>query len=206
MHIVDNVNQSIRKRPYPFITQALNQLKTNTPVIVEIGSMRGHCPHNIDEYHYECCNDGHSSILLSRAASEFYTVDIHPDTSRLALYELKQQKFYNKNKIFVYNGDGIKFLQEFNKKIDFLYLDAWDVGLEGYAERHLEAFTIAEPNLNENSIILIDDTDIGLSVEKGLYNDEEAMGGKGRLLIPYILDKENYKLLFKGRQTCFIKQ
>jgi predicted O-methyltransferase YrrM len=167
--------------------------------------MRGYCPHDIDDYEHTCCNDGHSSVILARAAAEFHTVDIHPDTSRVTLGELKRQKYYDKNKIFVYNGDGLKFLKDFNKKIDFLYLDAWDVGIEGYDTNHLEAFKIAEPKLNDNAVILMDDTDIGLSEEKGLHNDEEAMGGKGRLLIPYLLDKPNFKLIFKGRQTCFVK-
>jgi hydroxymethylpyrimidine pyrophosphatase-like HAD family hydrolase len=205
MYIKDNVDQSIRKRPYPFLMEALNLLKTNTPITVEIGSMRGYCPHDIDEYHHHCCNDGHSSIILARASKEFHTVDIHLDTSKITLRELKRQNFYDKSKVFVYNGDGLNFLKVFDKKIDFLYLDAWDVGLEGYDTKHLEAFQIAESKLNNNAIVLIDDTDIGLSAERGLYNDEEAMGGKGRLLIPYLLDKPNYKLVFKGRQTCFVK-
>jgi hypothetical protein len=70
---------------------------------------------------------------------------------------------------------------------------------------HLEAFKIAEPKLAKKSVILIDDTDVGYSLEKGFHNDEESLGGKGKLLIPYLLEKENYKMIFKGRQTCFLK-
>jgi hypothetical protein len=106
----------------------------------------------------------------------------------------------------VYCGDGIKFLKDFDKPIDFLYLDAWDVEYPNHAEMHLEAFKIAENKLNEKSVILIDDTDIGYNPEKGFHNDEECLGGKGRLLIPFLQQKDNFKLLFKGRQTCFIKK
>jgi len=198
-----NVNQSIRKRPYTFITQALNKLKTDQPIIVEIGSMRGPCVHPIDEYNHDCCNDGHSSLLLARAAKEFHTVDITLESSKLTLKELKKHNLYKQS--FVYNGDGIKFLSNFDKKIDLLYLDAWDVELQYHAEKHLEAFLIAESKLSDNAIVLIDDTDIGFSYEKGFHNDEEALGGKGKLIIPYLLDK-GYKLLFKGRQVGLIKQ
>jgi len=197
-----NVNQSIRKRPFTFIKSALSSLTTKEPIIVEIGSMRKPCEHPLEEYNHECCNDGHSSLLLSRAAKEFHTVDINIECSKLTLKELKK---YNLNKhSCVYNGDGIKFLKEFSGKIDFLYLDAWDVEFDNHAEKHLEAFEVAEDKLNDNAVILIDDTDVGFTPEKGFHNDEEALGGKGRLLIPFLL-KKNYKLLFKGRQTCFVK-
>lgn len=198
-----NVNQSIRKRPYTFLNKALGLLTVKEPIIVEIGSMRKPCEHPLDEYNHECCNDGHSSLLLARSAKEFHTIDIDIECSKLTLKELKK---YNLNKQSnVYNGDGIKFLKEFTSKIDFLYLDAWDVELPNHAEKHLEAFEVAENKLNDDAIILIDDTDIGFTFEKGFHNDEESLGGKGKLLIPFLLEKK-YELLFKGRQTCFIKQ
>lgn len=199
-----NVNQAIRKRPYLFIKQALSLLPNDTnKVIVEIGSMRKPCSHDINEYNHECCNDGHSSILLAEAANEFHTVDINMDCSKLTRTELKKLNLWNKSN--VYCGDGITFLKKFDKKIDFLYLDAWDVEFNNHAEMHLEAFKVAEPKLNNISVILIDDTDVGFTPEKGFHNDEESLGGKGRLLIPFLLEKNNYKMIFKGRQTCFIK-
>jgi len=198
-----NVNQSIRKRPYTFIEKALNSLDTKNPIIVEIGSMRKPCTHPLHEFDHECCNDGHSSLLLATAAKAFHTVDIDINCSKLTLKELK--KFELNSKSNVYNGDGIKFLKEFTDNIDFLYLDAWDVEFPGHAEKHLEAFQISENKLSPGAIILIDDTDIGFTTEKGFHNDEECLGGKGRLLIPFLLEK-GYELLFKGRQTCFKKQ
>jgi hypothetical protein len=199
-----NVNQSIRKRPYSFIKQALDILpKDIHSVIVEIGSMRKPCDHDLDDFSGECCNDGHSSLLLARGASEFHTVDINMECSKLTRSQLKKYNFWSKSN--VYCGDGIKFLKDFDKKIDLLYLDAWDVEYPQHAEMHLEAFKVAESKLNDTSIILIDDTDIGFSQEKGYHNDEECLGGKGKLLIPFLLEKKNFKMLFKGRQTGFIK-
>ena len=197
-----NVDQSIRKRPYFFIKKALEHLSTKEPVIVEVGSMRKSCIHDIEEFNHECCNDGHSSLLLAQAAREFHTVDIDIECSKLTLKELKAHNLNKRSN--VYNGDGIQFLQEFSGKIDFLYLDAWDVEYSNHAEKHLEAFEAAKNKLNSNAIILIDDTDIGFTPEKGFHNDEEALGGKGRLLIPYLLVR-GYKLLFKGRQVGFIR-
>jgi hypothetical protein len=199
-----NVDQTIRKRPYPFIKEALSHLADTSPVIVEIGSMRKPCNHDLDIFDHECCNDGHSSLLLARAAKEFHTVDIDMECAKLTRSELKKYNLWSSSN--VYCGDGIKFLQDFDKQIDFLYLDAWDVEYPNHAEMHLEAFKIAENKLSDKTVILIDDTDIGYSIEKGFHNDEECLGGKGRLLIPFLLQKNNFKLLFKGRQTCFIKK
>jgi len=105
----------------------------------------------------------------------------------------------------VYSGDGIAFLKEFEGCIDLLYLDAWDVGVPQHAEKHLEAYRAAEHKLNSRNIVLIDDTDIRYTLEKGYHNDEESLEGKGAVLIPYLL-ANNYKILFKGRQTCLIKE
>lgn len=198
-----NIDQSIRKKPYISINRALEYFNKNDgKVIVEVGSMRKPCLHELDEYEHECCNDGHSSLLLARAAKEFHTVDIEPTHSRLTLKELKRCNLLSHSN--VYNGDGIKFLTDFKSKIDLLYLDAWDVGFAGYAEKHMEAFQVAEDKLSEKCVILIDDTDVDYTPEKGFHNDEESLGGKGKLLIPYLLQR-GYELLFKGRQTCLIK-
>ena len=197
-----NVDQTIRKRPYSFIKESLSHLTGTDSIIVEIGSMRKSCNHELDNFSYECCNDGHSSLLLARAAKEFHTVDVDMECAKLTRSELKKNNLWDKSN--VYCGDGIKFLKDFIKKINLLYLDAWDVEYPNHAEMHLEAFKVAENKLSEKAIILIDDTDIGFSLDKGFHNDEECLGGKGKLLIPFLIENKNYKLLFKGRQTCFI--
>lgn len=196
------VDWSIRKKPYPLIMEAINHFKhINGKTIVEVGSMRLPAKHDINNYDNECCMEGHSSLLFALNSDEFHTVDIDMPTSRIAYNSLKEANL--KTNWNVYNGDGIKFLTDFVGIIDLLFLDAWDIGVQGYAESHLEAYKAAELKLNKQHIILIDDTDIGWSEERGLHNDEECMGGKGRLLIPHLISK-GYTVLFKGRQTCLI--
>jgi hypothetical protein len=89
--------------------------------------------------------------------------------------------------------DGIEFLKNFDGKIDLLYLDGWDVGVNQYAEKHLEAFKAAEDKLADLHLISIDDTD---------FNTEA--GGKDKLLTPYLLDNGYVKILW-GRQIVFAK-
>jgi hypothetical protein len=50
-----NVDQSIRKKPYQFIKRAIDQLcNCDNKVIVEIGSMRKGCDHDLDDYNHFC--------------------------------------------------------------------------------------------------------------------------------------------------------
>jgi len=171
---MDNINQSIRKRPYFFIKRALEQFHLyNGKNIVELGSMRQICTHDLDDVSGDCCNDGHSSLLLARACSSFSTCDINKDSSRLTFNELKKHNLIAHSN--VYNGDGITFLKQFQGNIDLLYLDAWDVGTPQHAEKHLEAFQAAESKLSRQNIILIDDTDIRFTPERGYHNDEESL-------------------------------
>lgn len=198
------VDWNIRKKPYPFLMKAVNEFKNiNGQVIVEVGSMRVPADHDINDYSHECCMEGHSSIILASNCKEFHSVDIDQKVARTtfkALKSLAPACSWN-----VYCGDGIKFLNEFKGKIDLLFLDAWDIGTPNYAENHLLAFKAAESKLNDKHVVLIDDTDINWTEEKGLHNDEESMGGKGAAVVPYLLSK-NYEVVFKGRQTCLIKR
>ena len=198
------VNWDIRKKPYPSLKKAIDLFKEiNGKVIVEVGTMRLPLTHDINDYSHECCMEGHSSALFSSNCDEFHTVDIDMPASKSAYKTLKGLNLTCKWN--VYNGDGIKFLNDFKGTIDLLFLDAWDIGTPNYAQNHLLAFKAAEPKLNKSHIVLIDDTDINWTQEKGLHNDEESMGGKGAAVIPYLLNK-GYEVIFKGRQTCLIKK
>ena len=198
------VDWEIRKKPYPSLIKAIELFKSiNGKVIVEVGSMRKPALHDIHDYSHECCMEGHSSMLFALSSQEFHTVDIDMPTSKITHKALKALN--TTNPWNVYNGDGIKFLKEFKGVIDLLFLDAWDIGVNNYAENHLEAYKAAEPKLNKQHIILIDDTDINHTAERGFHNDEDSMGGKGSVVIPYLI-KNGYTVVFKGRQTCLIKQ
>lgn len=200
----NDINWNIRKKPFPFISKAIDQFKSiHGKTIVEVGTMRVPMEHDINDTEHDCCMEGHSSVLFASNCDNFHTVDIDMNASKTAYKSLK--KLNLKNNWNVYNGDGIKFLKDFNEKIDLLFLDAWDFGTPYFAEKHLEAYKAAEDKLNKSHIILVDDTDVNITPERGFHNDEESMGGKGAVLIPYLLENK-YKVLFKGRQTCLIKQ
>ena len=65
----------------------------------------------------------------------------------------------NKTKIVCDNS--LNFLNNFNKPIDLLYLDSFNVDWSNpnpSAEHHLKEFNLIKYNLHKNSIVIIDDT------------------------------------------------
>lgn len=193
--------QRRRDKPAKSLNRVLEEFRAiGGELIVEIGSQRTECS-DID-VEKDCCIDGHSSELFASEGVDFFTCDIDPVASKL-LHEILTAKNLTDN-CSIWNGDGITFLNQcqFPKKIDLLYLDAWDViPGEPYAQNHLTAYHAAEPNLNEKHIILIDDTDIAWCNTYGFSINNKAHAGKGELLIPVLLEK-GYKLRWDGRQTC----
>ena len=106
--------------------------------------------------------------------------------------DLKPLCLPQRDNLNFYHCDGIEFLKSFDGSIDFLYLDAWDALAHiPYAEKHLEAFEAAESKLSAINMVSVDDTDC--------YE-----GGKGRLLMPKLLDL-GYKKILGGRQSVFLK-
>lgn len=182
-----NVHEQVvlRSKPKNYILLTLELLKqTNNKVIVEIGGLRQEMKHTLEEFDPICCNDGHSTeFWCSNKNLEVYSVDINPYCKQF--YDILKNKADN----FSYSiCDGLEYLKNFDKKIDLLFLDAWDVhNGSPYAEKHYEAYLIAKEKLSDKHIISIDDTDI-------------ANGGKGKILIPYLLNN-GYNIIVKGRQT-----
>jgi hypothetical protein len=175
----------LRKKPKKYLLLAIELLKfTNNKTVVEIGGIRQKMEHTLEDFNPVCCNDGHSSeFWCSKDNLEVYSVDINPHCQQFYA-DLKNRK----NNFNYMIGDGISFLNNFNKPIDLLFLDAWDVHVGSpYAEMHYEAYLAAKNNLADRHIISIDDTDI-------------MNGGKGKILIPYLL-KNGYNMVISGRQT-----
>ena len=195
-----------RKRDYPynFIKKTIEIFnKRNGKIIVEIGSARMNLNHPLDEYHHDCCCDGHSSAHWALTKKEFYSVDIDPNSINTTK-NIVWEKFKCKNAQII-QQDGLEFLKNFNKIIDLLFLDAWDVEGTDYAEKHLEAYLIAKKNLNDSSLILIDDTDVYWDFnKKELFFSNDGLSGKGKLVIPEA-QKDGYNIIFNGRQTLLAK-
>jgi len=184
-----NEQTFIRGKPREYMLHAIKLLKkyTDQKVIVEIGSIRFQMRHSITEFNPACCNDGHSTYFWKHFSNaEIYTVDIDPKCKTIIDSDNRLSG------VNAYNNDAFEFVKNFDKKIDLLFLDAWDV-VPGspYAEAHVEIYNKLKDNLSNNCIIVIDDTDIG-------------EGGKGKLVIPQLL-ADGFLMLINKRQTIFIK-
>jgi hypothetical protein len=170
--------------------------------LVEIGSTRyAASPKCVDYYNNTntqsppCCNDGHSTFFFTREGFKVFTVDIDENC------KTQNEWSYNnlgqslpKNLHMEIPRDGIDFLEKFDGKIDFLYLDGWDVGTHEYSEKHLEAYLVAKNKLSDLHLILVDDTDF-----------LPPYDGKDSKLTPHLIEN-GYTLLFNGRQTLFINR
>ena len=99
------------------------------------------------------------------------------------------------DKTNVTHSDSLKYLPTITDKIDFLYLDSYDVDFLNplpSAEHHLKEFNCIKHLLHKGSIVLIDDTPISPEwLDNGkycpIYNKlklqfNENMSGKGSLV------------------------
>jgi hypothetical protein len=170
--------------------------------VVEIGATRFAITDKCIDYFFgesdpfvspPCCNDGHGGIFWALNGFETHSVDIDSNCKTQAIWSFENiKKPFPPNLHLNMPQDGIKFLEEFDKEIEILFLDGWDVGTDQYREKHLEAFNVAKSKLSPIHLILIDDTDFEIGAQ-----------GKDHLLSPELL-KLGYKLLFDGRQKLYI--
>lgn len=185
----------VRDKPYRFLRkmqQLLLHFECKT--IVEIGSCRTRLRHDLDDINPVCCNDSHSTFFWCECKATVYTVDVNPLCETVLQDAYQDRRLRVKGKLEIVNEDGLTFLRDYEgDPIDFLFLDAWDVifGTD-YALKHLEAYQTALDKLSKDRCFLgIDDTDI-------------AMGGKGRLLIPRLIE-DGWTLIHRGRHSIFYK-
>lgn len=169
-----------RKDSFDLVRRLL--LERGQGVYVEIGCVR----------EWNDMGAGYSTPFFAAIAketkSEFVSIDSdveHINIARLILnkYDLRAT---------FHTQDGIEFLQNYKKPIDFLYLDAWDYYGDTKpisAQKHLQAYLAA--NLAPRALVLIDDV-----------LNESTYEGKGELLIPELLQR-GYKCLYKGYQFLF---
>jgi len=185
---IESVTLEQRGKPLPYLqvaTQLVREFGFKT--IVEVGSMRHPLKHALDEFDPECCNEGHSSLYFAETGAEVFTTDVNPKCADVLV---PSTRIYRN--LHVYTSDGIWFLKKFDRPIDLLYLDAWDVVPSlNYAEKHLEAYRAAIPRLAPTCLVLIDDTDM-------------ANGGKGRLAIPQMI-RDGFELVTWGRQAMLAR-
>jgi len=185
----------------------------SNPIIVELGTSRSFVDGrfegcNLDDIKYwepnnpskwdwsaGCFTKVFSNLFPN---SEFHTVD-------LAESHINRCKHMNSNmtNINYHVVSSETFLNNFNKKIDLLYLDTGDMTpIEFTAQLHLrEAKIIVERNLlSDNGIILIDDVK---SVVPKTFGEQSDLG-KAKYSIPYFLEN-GYKIIMSEYQYILKK-
>lgn len=95
-------------------------------------------------------------------------------------------------------SDSHKYLKEYKGIIDLLYLDSLDFPINENEdclppqEHNLKEFQFAEDKLVSHAILLLDDNDF-------------SRGGKSKLTKEYLLTKPEWKCIFEGQQSVWIK-
>jgi hypothetical protein len=172
--IIDII-QKTGKRAEAFVMMINHVGKLKHPIIVETGCARL-------ENNYE--GDGMSTLLFDRFVrhhgGEFYSVDINPENVEFA------RKNVGPNTC-VTCSDSVKFLWEFKKPIDLLYLDSFDFDMNDphpSSLHHILELTAIMPFLRPGTMIAVDDNfdDVG---KGGYVKQFFDLLGKERLYTGY---------------------
>tara|TARA_B110000971_G_C19993880_1_gene493278 strand:- start:897 stop:1463 length:567 start_codon:yes stop_codon:yes gene_type:complete len=179
-----NNPKNIRFKSFEF---ALNEAKKrNHKIIVETGVARG----KIKFLFFSKINwlDGMSTVIFSDYAryinGELYSCDISAKNIKNA----KKFSKFNKDFITFVTDDSLNFLSEFNKDIDFLYLDSLDGQFEEASSHQLNEIKIAIKKLHTGSLVLLDDkgAKTNLSIDYMLKNNFEIINEtKEQVLLSY---------------------
>ena len=168
---------------------------TNAQMIVETGTSR--------EGLAGSKSNGAATLVFGKWAkmngAYLHSVDISKESIAESMKEVKAQGL--ESHVALHLSDSVAFLKDFEKKVDFLYLDSYDYSLDPEIqlksqEHHLNEFKAIEQKLHHNSVVLIDDCDL-------------PNGGKGKLVVEYMLNnqwkilKKEYQILL-ARETFFI--
>tara|TARA_A100001035_G_scaffold131333_1_gene103202 strand:- start:602 stop:1162 length:561 start_codon:yes stop_codon:yes gene_type:complete len=158
--------------------------KRNHKTLVETGVARG----KKKFFFFSKINwkDGMSTLILSDYARHVNGNLTSCDINKKNIENAK--KFTKPNKEFInfVTEDSLNFLTNFNKRIDFLYLDSLDGQFEGASKHQLEEIKIAKNYLHDQSLVLLDDK-----------------GDKTKLSINYMLDN-NFKILNETREQVLL--
>ena len=172
---------------YPTLRQTLTLLQARgAKTLVEIGTYRGK--------NTPCAQEGCSTLIFGKWAKMYGGVLYTVDTDAAAIESGKNAcSCISKNVIWVLS-DGALFLQNFNRPIDFLYIDSSDFDPQRPEISQLQALREVEaayPHLTQDSVILVDD----VGFEKG---------GRSLLVVPY-LQERGWKVLMSGYQMILVR-
>lgn len=175
-----------RNRRYKTFLIALELCeKRNCRVLVETGTAR-HGDTNFE-------GDGGSTLIFGSWAKDhdakLYTVDIDSmaiEQAQLAATEVADA-------IQFIHSDSVQFLNHFEGKIDFLYLDSFDFKKNNPLPsqlHHLSEIQAAFPHLHKRSVVMIDDCDL-------------PHGGKGKFVIEYLKER-GWTVLISDYQVIMV--
>lgn len=165
--------------------------KTQAKIIVETGTSR--------EGLRGAKSNGGATIVFGKWAklnnAVLHSVDISEKSINVAQKEVDNQEL--SEAVTIHLSDSIEFLTNFNKPVDFLYLDSYDYSSDPEVQvksqiHHLNEFKAIEEFLHEKSIVLIDDCDL-------------PNGGKGKIVVEYMCQKD-WKVLMNEYQILLIRK
>jgi hypothetical protein len=173
---------------YKMIHTLYHNIKT--PNIVEIGVTRKRG--NL--------GDGDStsvwSWFVSKYGGSYYGCDISEASISESEKILREYITENSRASFaaLYKMDGNEFIKKFINKIDLLYLDSLDCTVNDNTSGlfHLNLLLLAIDKVPINGYIMIDD-----------ILDLNTFEGKGKFVVPYLLQTPNFKCIHKGYQFIF---
>jgi len=163
-----------RRNTYKRVLSLLE--KTKAKVLIETGTSR--------EGLKGAKSNGAATIVYGKWAklnkAHLHSVDISDKSIRIAKQEVEKQNL--SSNVTLHLNDSVEFLNKFEEKVDFLYLDSYDYTKDKAQQllsqkHHLAEFIAIEDKLHKNTIILIDDCDL-------------EGGGKGKLVIEYMKEKD----------------
>ena len=132
--------------------------------------------------------DGMSTLIFSDYAKLvggfLYSCDIEKKNIENA------KKFTKKNSSFIkfIQDDSLNFLKNFDKKIDFLYLDSLDGQFKNASNHQLNEIKFAEKKLHNESLVLLDDK-----------------GQKTNLSIEYMINNK-FKIINETKQQVLLSK
>lgn len=141
---------------------------------------------------------GSSTSIFGYFCKQFnkklYTVDNNLTYLGIAKKLTEEYKDYIE---YVYS-DSVKFLREFNKPVDLLFLDSLDCPLPPESAltsqlHQLKEIEAAYPHLHKNSVVLLDDNNF-------------SNGGKTRLSKKFLYESRAFTLIYDDDQSLWVKR
>ena len=172
---------------YSSFVFALNLMKERQAVtLIETGTARNGATN--------CIGDGCSTVIFADWIRDhgayLYSIDVDPQ----ALHSAQEGILGSHDSIEFVCSDSITFLKNFNRPIDFLYLDSYDFEISNPGpsqQHHLQEIMAAYSCLHSKSIVMIDDCDL-------------PHGGKGKFVIEFLL-RRGWKIIYKNYQVILVQ-